>query len=240
MADPSALRELFDQAVGLPTADRPAFLNRACQDDDLRREVERLLAAHEQQGSVFDTADVGEVTDPRSPDSVTPGARLGPYVIAATLGAGGMGEVYKARDTRLDRTVALKVLSPDLTRDSNARQRFEREARAAAALAHPHICTLLDIGRQDDVDYLVMEYLDGETIASRLGRGKLPVDQALTYGIEIAGALSAAHRAGIVHRDLKPANIMLTKTGAKLLDFGLAKPRRPAVVETPRHSDRIR
>jgi eukaryotic-like serine/threonine-protein kinase len=140
-----------------------------------------------------------------------------------------MGQVYSARDTRLDRTVAIKVLSPELTGDSSARRRFEREARAAAALAHPHICTLLDIGRQDEIDYLVMEYLEGETLATRLGRGKFSVDQALACSIQIAEALAAAHRAGIVHRDLKPANIMLTKGGAKLLDFGLAKPQRPPV-----------
>jgi serine/threonine protein kinase len=159
--------------------------------------------------------------------ALEPGARLGPYEIVGPAGAGGMGEVYRARDTRLDRTVAIKVLPPDLTNDSAARQRFEREARAVAALSHPHICTLHDIGHQDGTDYLVMEYLDGETLAARLARGKLPVDQALQYGIQIADALAAAHKAGIVHRDLKPGNVMLTKSGAKLLDFGLAKP--PAV-----------
>src|SRR6187431_1648116 len=155
--------------------------------------------------------------------ALQPGVRLGPYEIVSAAGAGGMGEVYRARDTRLDRTVALKVLPPDLTSDSAARQRFEREARAVAALSHPHICTLHDIGHQDGTDYLVMEYLDGETLAARLTRGKLPVDQALQYGIQIADALAAAHKAGIVHRDLKPGNVMLTKSGAKLLDFGLAK-----------------
>ena len=157
--------------------------------------------------------------------ALEPGARLGPYEIVSPAGAGGMGEVYRARDTRLDRTVAIKVLPPDLTSDSAARQRFEREARAVAALSHPHICTLHDIGHQDGTDYLVMEFLDGETLAQRLTRGKLPPDQALQYGIQIADALGAAHKAGIVHRDLKPGNVMLTKSGAKLLDFGLAKPR---------------
>ena len=152
------------------------------------------------------------------------GTRLGPYELVSAAGAGGMGEVYRARDTRLDRTVALKVLPSDLTSDPAARQRFEREARAIAALSHPHICTLHDIGQQDGIDFLVMEYLDGETLAARIARGKLPLDQALQYGIQIADALAAAHRAGIVHRDLKPGNVMLTKSGAKLLDFGLAKP----------------
>jgi eukaryotic-like serine/threonine-protein kinase len=156
--------------------------------------------------------------------SLSPGARLGPYEIVSPAGAGGMGEVYRARDTRLDRTVALKVLPPDLTNDPAARQRFEREARAVAALSHPHICPLFDIGQQDGTDFLVMEFLDGETLAARLARGRQPLDQALQYGIQIADALAAAHKAGIIHRDLKPGNIMLTKSGAKLLDFGLAKP----------------
>ena len=155
--------------------------------------------------------------------SLSSGARLGPYEIVSPAGAGGMGEVYRARDTRLDRTVALKVLPSDLTNDPAARQRFEREARAVAALSHPHICTLHDIGQQDGTDFLVMEYLDGETLAARLARGKLPLDQALHYGIQIADALAAAHKAGIVHRDLKPGNVMLTPAGTKLLDFGLAK-----------------
>ena len=125
--------------------------------------------------------------------ALEPGARLGPYEIVSPAGAGGMGEVYRARDTRLDRTVALKVLPPDLTNDPAARQRFEREARAVAALSHPHICTLHDIGQQDGTDFLVMEYLDGETLAKRLTRGKLPLDQALHYSIQIADALAAAH-----------------------------------------------
>ena len=151
------------------------------------------------------------------------GRRLGPYQIDAPLGAGGMGEVYRARDTRLDRTVAIKVLPEHVAADPDLKQRFEREARTVAALNHPHICTLHDIGSQDGIDFLVMEYLDGETLAQRLEKGALPLDQALTIAIEIADALDKAHRQGIVHRDLKPGNIMLTKGGAKLLDFGLAK-----------------
>ena len=156
-----------------------------------------------------------------------PGTSLGPYQIDAPLGAGGMGEVYKARDTRLDRTVAIKVLPEHVANDPDLKQRFEREARTVAALNHPHICTLHDIGNQDGIDFLVMEYLDGQTLAQRLEKGALPLDQALTIAIEIADALDKAHRQGIVHRDLKPANIMLTKAGAKLLDFGLAKLRPP-------------
>jgi serine/threonine-protein kinase len=153
------------------------------------------------------------------------GARLGPYEIVSPLGVGGMGEVYRARDTRLDRTVAIKVLPTEFAADPDLRARFEREARAIAALDHPHICALHDVGEQDGVLYLVMQHLDGETLQQRLARtkGPLPIDQALTIAIEIADALDKAHRAGITHRDLKPANIMLTKSGAKLLDFGLAK-----------------
>ena len=156
------------------------------------------------------------------------GSRLGPYEIVSAIGAGGMGEVYRARDTRLARTVAIKVLAPRLLGDPELRQRFEREAQAASALSSSHICTLHDIGEQDGVDYLVMEYLEGESLADRLKKGLLPVDQALRCGIEIAGALDKAHRQGVVHRDLKPGNIMLTKAGAKLLDFGLAKLVRPS------------
>ena len=152
------------------------------------------------------------------------GTTLGPYTIEAPLGAGGMGEVYRARDTRLDRTVAIKVLPEHVAADPDLKQRFEREAKTISSLNHPHICTLYDIGNQDGIDFLVMEYLDGETLAQRLEKGALPLDQALQIAIEIADALDKAHRQGIVHRDLKPGNIMLTKAGAKLLDFGLAKP----------------
>jgi serine/threonine protein kinase len=151
------------------------------------------------------------------------GTRLGPYRIDQPLGAGGMGEVCRAADTRLDRTVAIKVLPDHLAGDPELRERFEREARAVSSLNHPHICTLYDVGQQDGADFLVMEYLEGETLALRLSRGPLPLDQALRCAIEIADALDKAHRRGIVHRDLKPGNIILTKGGAKLLDFGLAK-----------------
>jgi serine/threonine protein kinase len=135
-----------------------------------------------------------------------------------------MGEVYRARDTRLDRSVAIKVLPPALAGDPQFRDRFEREARAISSLSHPSICPLYDIGRHDGTGYLVMEFLEGETLAARVSRGPLPLGQVLRYGIEIAAALAAAHRNGIVHRDLKPGNVMLTRTGARLLDFGLAKP----------------
>ena len=152
-----------------------------------------------------------------------PGTNLGPYKILGPLGAGGMGEVYKATDTRLDRTVAIKVLPEHVANDPDLKQRFEREAKTVAALSHPNICPVFDVGEQGGINFLVMEYLDGQTLAQRLEKGALPLYQALTIAIEIADALDKAHRQGIVHRDLKPANIMLTKAGAKLLDFGLAK-----------------
>ena len=151
------------------------------------------------------------------------GARLGPYEIVAPVGAGGMGEVYRARDTRLGRDVAVKVLPAHMSSSPELRQRLEREAKTISQLSHPHICMLHDVGHQDGTDYLVMEFLEGETLADRLSKGALPMDQALRIGIEIAGALDAAHKNGIVHRDLKPGNVMLTKSGVKLLDFGLAK-----------------
>ena len=151
------------------------------------------------------------------------GARLGPYEIVALAGAGGMGEVYRAKDTRLDRAVASKVLPAHLTGNPVLRQRLEREAKTVSSLNHPHICVLHDIGHQDGMDYLVMEYLEGETLAARLAKGPLSLEKALPLAIQIADALEAAHRVGVVHRDLKPANIMLTRSGAKLLDFGLAR-----------------
>jgi Tol biopolymer transport system component len=154
---------------------------------------------------------------------VAAGTRLGPYEILAPLGAGGMGEVYKARDTRLDRIVALKLLPAAHSGDHERRLRFEREARAISSLSHPHICALYDIGDQDGVQFLVMEHLEGETLEDRLRRGPLPVDMALRHAVEIAAALDQAHRNDIIHRDLKPANVMLTRNGVKLLDFGLAK-----------------
>ncbi|HVE66826.1 MAG TPA: protein kinase [Thermoanaerobaculia bacterium] len=159
---------------------------------------------------------------------ISNGTRLGPYEIVAPIGAGGMGEVYRARDTRLERTVAVKVLPPHLSASPESRQRFEREARTISQLSHPHICALYDVGREGEIEYLVMEYLEGETLSERLDRGALPTDQVLRFGVEIAGALDKAHRQGIVHRDLKPGNVMITKSGVKLLDFGLAKAMAPA------------
>ncbi|HUD70342.1 MAG TPA: serine/threonine-protein kinase, partial [Dongiaceae bacterium] len=164
------------------------------------------------------------------------GSRLGPYEIVAALGAGGMGEVYKARDTRLERIVAIKVLPSHVAANPELRARFEREARALSGFQHPHICSLYDIGREETpaggIDYLVMEYLEGETLATRIDRGALPTAEILRIGMAVAEALDKAHRQGVVHRDLKPGNIILTRGGAKLLDFGLAKERREAVATT--------
>src|SRR6267378_1763091 len=155
--------------------------------------------------------------------SLPAGMKLGPYEIQSLLGAGGMGEVYRARDARLDRTVAIKILLKGLAETPEVRQRFEREARAVSSLNHPHICALYDVGHQDGIEYLVMEYLEGETLATRIEKGPLPSADLLRYASQIADALDKAHRQGMVHRDLKPGNVMLTKAGAKLLDFGLAK-----------------
>src|SRR6266566_3801109 len=176
--------------------------------------------------------------------SLSSGMKIGPYEIQAPLGAGGMGEVYRARDTRLERTVAIKVLPEHLSSNPDAKQRFEREARAISSLNHPQICALYDVGTQDGVYFLVMEYLEGQTVADRLQKGALPIEQVLKIGIEIADALDKAHRQGIVHRDLKPGNIMLTKSGAKLMDFGLAKPAQAALIAsasvgTPTLSNRL-
>ena len=163
---------------------------------------------------------------------LTPGSRFGRYEVLAHIGTGGMGEVYRARDTHLDRPVALKTIAAVYARDPAAQPRFAREARLTASLQHPHICALLDAGREGDVEYLAMEYLDGESLATRLRRGRVPPAEAIEYAIEVADALSFAHRQGIVHRDLKPGNVFLTTSGAKLLDFGLAKLR---TVQDPSH-----
>src|SRR5436190_9877096 len=154
--------------------------------------------------------------------SLATATRLGPYEIQSPLGAGGMGEVYKARDTRLDRTVAIKILPDQLSDDAHFRDRFDREARTISQLDDPHICALYDVGNDHGTSYLVMQYLEGETLAARLLKGPLAISEALKIGIEIAKALERAHRAGVVHRDLKPGNVMLTRSGTKLIDSGLA------------------
>ena len=165
---------------------------------------------------------------------LTAGSRLGPFEIVALLGAGGMGEVYKARDTRLGRTVAIKVLAPALSEDPAFRARFDREAQTISRLSNSHICTLYDVGKDGGVDYLVLEFLEGETLAEFCRKGPVAPARAIALGLEICAALAAAHRAGVLHRDLKPGNIMLTPSGVKLLDFGLAKASMEAAgVSTP-------
>ena len=154
---------------------------------------------------------------------LTPGTRLGPYEILSPLGAGGMGEVYRAKDTRLGRDVAVKVLPTHLSAQPEIRARFEREAKTVSSLNHPNICALFDVGKEGDIDYLVLELIEGDTLDVRLARGPLPAPEALRLGAQIADALDRAHRAGVVHRDLKPGNVMLTRGGAKLMDFGLAR-----------------
>jgi eukaryotic-like serine/threonine-protein kinase len=219
------INRIWDAALGLSEEERPAFLERNCQgDEELRREVESLLA-YDQQAQKFLDRPALQVTGEKlagEPPSLV-GRQLGPYQILGVLGAGGMGEVFTARDTRLNRTVAIKVLPKHFSERADLRQRFEREARAIASLNHPHICAIYDIGQERGIDFLVMEYLEGETLSQRLKRGRMLTDEVLRCAIEISGALEQAHRKGVVHRDLKPGNIMLTETGAKLLDFGLAK-----------------
>jgi serine/threonine protein kinase len=167
--------------------------------------------------------------------SLVSGTKLGPYEILSQVGAGGMGEVYRARDTRLGRIVAIKILHGFVSNDPGRRARFEREAQTISGLSHANICALFDIGQQDGVDYLVLEYLEGETLADRIARGPIPISETLRIGADIAAALEAAHRHGIVHRDLKPANVVLTKAGTKLLDFGLARTGAPfsAAADSP-------
>src|SRR5438045_2936623 len=160
------------------------------------------------------------------------GTKLGPYEIVSRIGAGGMGEVYRALDTRLERTVAIKVLNSTLVASPELKARFEREAKTISQLNHPNICTLFDVGCDNGTDFLVMEFLEGESLAERVKKGALPTEQVLKIGGDIADALDRAHRAGIVHRDLKPGNVMLTKAGATLLDFGLAKPAAVAAAAT--------
>jgi len=219
--------ELCEQALARPAAEREGYLDQACAGDgELRAAVGALLAEQSELGSFLDRR-------PWAAERahLAAGSRLGPYEIVAPIGAGGMGEVYEARDTRLGRRVAIKVLPQLLSEDPDRRARFEREAKTIAGLNHPHICTLHDVGEHEGSTFLVMEHIVGETLAARLEKGPLPLEQSLRIATEIAEALSAAHRRGVVHRDLKPANVMLTRAGgvrqgspqAKLLDFGLAK-----------------
>jgi serine/threonine protein kinase/Tol biopolymer transport system component len=244
------INELFHAALQRDPVERDPFLQAECAGDGaLCDEVRRLVRAHEKAGDFAGSAAREQiaravVADERT--SISIGDTLGPYTILARIGEGGMGQVYRGRDTRVSRDVAIKVLPPEYVADAERRQRFEREARAIATLVHPHICTLFEFDRERPqpadaasrpsdvvVDFLVMELVEGESLADRLARGPLPVAQAVARAIEIADALSHAHRKGIVHRDLKPANVMLTRSGAKLLDFGLAKAQLRTDAEAP-------
>ena len=252
------VERLYNATLERAPADRAAFLQHNCGgDEELRREVEEMLALAEQHASFMERPALEialdrdgvatsrlrgalEAAKARKPGGsggefrLAPGARLGPYEVLAPIGAGGMGEVYRARDSRLGRTVAIKILPEHLSSNAQLRERFLREARTISGLNHPHICTLHDLGCEDGVDYVVMEYLEGETLAQRLKKGPLPPDRALEYAMQITDALDTAHRHGVIHRDVKPGNIMLTKKGAKLLDFGLARQQRlaPGSVDT--------
>ena len=225
-----SLRLLFERALERPADERGAYLAQHVPEEGLRREIASLIAAHEAADHFLRTAAPGvhAVTEPPVlPFRFPAGTRLGAFEVVEPLGRGGMGEVYRARDTRLDRFVALKVLSPDFDAGRRGRVWFEREARALSRLSHPHICTVHDIGYSEiegrQVPFLVMELLDGGTLAARLARGPLPLVESITHAMDIADALATAHDQGVVHRDLKPANVMVTKSGVKLLDFGLAQ-----------------
>src|SRR5262249_10185794 len=207
----------------------PPLLDPALSNErGLRAELESRLrftdmtGAFLEQPATFESIAGLGFPRPDQVDCLEP-RRLGPYEILASLGTGRMAQVYRARDVRLDRSVALKVLPAADAADTGARRRFEQEARAISKLNHPNICALYDVGQHEGIDFLVMEYLEGETLAARVAKGPLPLGSLLQYGMEIADALDRAHRAGIIHRDLKPSNIILTESGAKLLDFGIAK-----------------
>jgi dienelactone hydrolase len=231
------VKKILAAALEQPAEERSAYLDHACTEPEVRREVELLIAAHERAGGGFmerspmeamRSAQSGEAIRSartgESDDALKDGARLGPYEILSRIGAGGMGQVYRARDTRLDRTVAIKVLPPGLLTDEPARRRFRKEALALARLSHPNIAAVYDVGDRGGVDYLVMECVPGMSLAEKLKSGPLPAKEVASLGIQIASALEEAHEQGVVHRDLKPANIMVTPKGhAKVLDFGLAK-----------------
>src|SRR5690242_8849494 len=218
------IERLYHSARERQPEQRRAYLESACSgDEELLREVESLLLNDELATGFLETGETGAHEAAGQP-SVAPGEEIGPYVVLQFLRAGGMGEVYKARDTRLDRIVALKFLPPSFARDASALERFQREARAASALNHPRICTIHDVGDHHGRPFFVMEFLEGQSLRDRMSGNSVPVPEMLDLAVQIADALQAAHAKGIVHRDIKPANIFITPSGQiKILDFGLAK-----------------
>lgn len=218
--------ELLTRALEVPTAERASFLEAECEGDErLRSEVMSLLEAHEGPGPLDELADLVPALDAWAAPAATEGEELGPYRILERLGRGGMGVVYRARDDRLGRTVAIKLLPPHRASDDEARRRFLREARAVSSLDHPGLCTIYDIGQSErGRPFIAMACYDGETLKEKIARGPLPIDRAVDWTAQIAGGLAAAHDAGVLHRDLKPSNVMVTEGGTvKVLDFGLAK-----------------
>ena len=222
--------EIFGAALDLPTEDRSAYLARTCRGSpELRNLVEKLLCEHQRMGGFLEEPLLARNDASPPPPTVsahilTAGHKLGRYIVVEPIGSGGMGTVYRARDQKLERVVAIKILSPGLVTGDEVRRRFRKEALALAKLSHPHIAAVYDVGEQDGVDYLVMECVPGQTLAARLKNGPLPIEDATLIVSQIAGALEEAHENGVIHRDLKPANVMITPKGhAKVLDFGIAK-----------------
>jgi serine/threonine protein kinase len=220
------IETIYNDALLLHAGERVSFLDRVCRgDDDLRREVESLLAFEHKAEGYMETSAFQEAALSIAQEGADAflGRMLGRYQLLSLVGQGGMGQVYCAVDSHLNRFVAVKVLPAYMATDSARVQRFELEARATAALNHPNICTLHDVGHQDGLHYLVFEYLAGEPLSRRISEGAIPLAEALRYALQIAEALEYAHEQGIIHLDLKPSNVMLTRTGVKLLDFGIAE-----------------
>src|SRR5262245_3365657 len=218
------IERTYREAAGYPASQRERFLEQACSADPaLRAEVERMLSGEGKLGGFLETPAAHLAARAMLQHRISHGARVGPYEILDLLGAGGMGEVYKARDPRLNRLVALKVLAPGILGDADRRKRLFREARTASSLNHPGVVTIHEIGAHEGIDFIAMEYVSGKSLDQQIGDNGLPLGEALDYAVQIADALAAAHELRIAHRDLKPGNIMVTEQGRiKVLDFGLA------------------